>query len=73
MEQLKNIFTKTKRFYPVLAGAGAGYLYYFFIGCNTGSCAITSNPLSSVLYGALFGILFITKPKKPKSQGEKND
>jgi hypothetical protein len=69
-EWLKNNFVKGLRFYPVLAGAGLGFLYYYFIGCNTGSCAITSNPWSSVLYGSLFGALFITKKQKPK--GEEN-
>jgi hypothetical protein len=68
-ELMKSIFLKTKRFYPVLAGAGLGYLYYYFIGCNTGSCAITSNPWSSILYGSLFGAIFIPK-QKPKKEGE---
>jgi len=40
-----------------LSGALAGYAYYYFIGCPTGSCAITSNPISSVLYMALIGWL----------------
>jgi xanthine/uracil permease len=70
-EWVKNNFPKLKRFYPVLAGAAVGYLYYFFIGCNTGSCAITSNPWSSILYGSLFGALLISKPK-PKPQGDEN-
>ncbi|WP_188752746.1 DUF6132 family protein [Parapedobacter defluvii] len=39
----------------VAIGATAGYLYWKFIGCSTGTCAITSKPLNSTLYGALFG------------------
>lgn len=40
-------------------GALGGYLYYSFEGCASGSCAITSSPLYSTLYGALAGsILF---------------
>lgn len=67
-EQLK----KLARFYPVAAGAGIGYLYYYFIGCNSGSCAITSNPWMSILYGSLFGAVFITKSKQ-KTEGEGNE
>jgi xanthine/uracil permease len=69
-EWVKNNIPKLKRFLPVLAGAGIGYLYWYFIGCNTGSCAITSNPWSSVLYGALFGAIFITKPKQKAVENE---
>lgn len=40
----------------VLVGAIGGYAYYYFIGCNAGNtCPITSNPLSSIGYGALLG------------------
>lgn len=40
----------------VLAGFLVGYLYYYFIGCDTG-CAITSYPIRSMLYGGLIGIV----------------
>jgi hypothetical protein len=36
-------------------GAIAGYLYYYYIGCASGTCAITSKPLNSTLYGSLMG------------------
>jgi Family of unknown function (DUF6132) len=49
----------------VLLGAVAGYAYYYFVGCASGTCAITSKPLNSTLYGALMGgllfNLFATK------------
>tara|TARA_R110000868_G_scaffold174940_1_gene411807 strand:- start:21218 stop:21412 length:195 start_codon:yes stop_codon:yes gene_type:complete len=49
-------------------GAVAGYLYYHFIGCASGTCAITSKPLNSTLYGSLMGGLvfnmFIKNEKK---------
>ena len=52
----------------IVVGAIAGYLYYFYLGCVTGSCTITSKPLNSTLYGALMGGLifniFIKSPKK---------
>jgi hypothetical protein len=36
-------------------GGIAGYLYYHFVGCASGSCAITSKPVNSTLYGSLLG------------------
>jgi hypothetical protein len=41
----------------VLIGAALGFLYYRFIGCSTGACPITRNPVSSMIYGALMGFL----------------
>lgn len=53
----------------VLLGALAGYLYWYFIGCTSGSCAITSNPMNSTLYGAMMGglVLSLFKPQSKKS------
>ena len=52
----------------VAVGAIAGYLYYHFVGCASGTCAITSKPLNSTLYGSLMGGLvfnmFVKKEKK---------
>ena len=44
---------------PVLftLGGAAGYAYYALVGCASGTCAITSNPVSSVLYMGLVGFL----------------
>lgn len=52
----------------VLVGALAGFLYWNFIGCNSGSCAITSSPLNSTLYGALLGGLVFSIFKKDKKK-----
>lgn len=41
----------------ILIGGAAGYLWYRFVGCSTGSCPITSHPWSSILYGAAIGAL----------------
>jgi glycerol uptake facilitator-like aquaporin len=38
-----------------IIGGIAGYLYYHFVGCASGSCAITSKPVNSTLYGGLLG------------------
>ncbi|ERP32203.1 DUF6132 family protein [Chitinivibrio alkaliphilus] len=41
----------------IAVGAVVGFLLYRFIGCSTGSCPITANPVTSSLYGALLGFL----------------
>lgn len=52
----------------IAIGALAGYGYYYYVGCASGSCAITSKPLNSTLYGALMGGLvfnmFVKETKK---------
>jgi len=53
-------------------GAVAGYLYWFFIGCSSGTCPITSSPINSTLYGIILGALMLSlfkkKEKKQKLQ-----
>jgi len=48
----------------VIVGAFGGYLYYHFVGCASGTCAITSKPLNSTLYGAMMGGLLLNIFKK---------
>lgn len=52
----------------IALGALAGFAYYYYIGCASGSCPISSKPMNSTLYGALMGALlanlFETKDKK---------
>jgi len=52
-----------------LIGAAGGYIYWQQIGCSSGSCAITSNPINSTLYGAMMGVLTINAiiPQKKKT------
>jgi hypothetical protein len=50
----------------IVLGAAGGYLYYYFVGCNSGSCSITSSPTNSILYGSLMGYLLLTMFKKQK-------
>jgi hypothetical protein len=48
-----------------LLGALGGYAYYYYVGCASGTCPISSNPYVSTLYGAGMGlILTIGKGKK---------
>ena len=51
----------------IAIGLIAGYAYYHFVGCASGTCSITSNPLNSTLYGAMMGgLLFNIFEKKSK-------
>lgn len=58
----------------ILLGGIGGYLYYHFIGCTTGSCAITSKPFNSTVYGMVMGYLLFSiaenSTKKTKSENE---
>jgi F0F1-type ATP synthase assembly protein I len=55
----------------ILVGAIIGYLYYYYVGCASGTCNITSKPLNSTLYGAMMGgLLFNIFEKKPKKNNE---
>lgn len=54
----------------IIIGAFGGYLYYHFVGCASGTCAITSKLLNSTLYGAIMGGLLFNMLKKEKSKTE---
>jgi len=60
----KNILT----IIGVPLGALAGFLYWKFVGCNSGSCAITSNPYNSTIYGAAMGGLLFSIFKNNKNK-----
>jgi phage shock protein E len=49
-------------------GAMFGYFYYHFVGCENGTCAITSKPLNSSLYGALMGGLLFNLFKNKETK-----
>lgn len=43
----------------IVLGVVVGYFYWKYIGCNTGTCPITSKPANSMLYFAVVGGLFL--------------
>ena len=54
----------------IFVGGILGYAYYHFIGCTTGSCAITSKPFNSTAYGMLMGYLSFSLFQKSKTKQE---
>lgn len=51
-----------------VVGAAGGFLYWKYIGCNSGACAITSRPFNSTVYFAVLGALVFSlfQPKREK-------
>lgn len=56
----------------LVLGAIGGYAYYYFIGCASGTCPLTSNPYISVVFGAVIGYLFLDMFKKKEKIDEAN-
>jgi len=61
----------------LLAGAVGGFLYWQFVGCSSGTCAIKSVWYWTTLWGAAMGYLIgdlindIIQKRKKKGEGEK--
>ena len=64
MKKKKNILTGI----GVVVGLIASYAYYDYVGCVSGTCAITSKPLNSTLYGGLMGGLLFNMFVKEKKK-----
>ncbi len=47
-----------------ILGAMVGFLYWKYVGCITGTCAITLSPVRSTLYFGFFGAIFLGMFKK---------
>ncbi len=62
----------TKLALGAVAGAILGYAYYYFIGCSSGSCPITSNWHISTLYGTVVGLALAFPNKKKEIKSNEN-
>lgn len=40
-----------------ILGAVGGYAYWYYVGCNSGNCLISSVWFNSTIYGAVLGFL----------------
>ena len=56
----------------VIFGAIGGYLYYYFVGCASGTCVITSSPVNSTLYFAVLGGLIVNLIKPTDNSQKEN-
>ena len=57
----------------LIIGATGGYLYWYYVGCTSGSCAITSSPVNSTIYGSVMGVLLANsfgQSKKKKGDNQ---
>lgn len=62
---MKNWISKNKLYLiGGIVGAVAGFLYWKYVGCLTGTCAITSNPVRSTLYFSVLGAMVFSLFKK---------
>jgi len=52
----------------IVAGGIGGFAWYYFVGCTSGTCPITSNPYISILWGAAMGYLVAELFKKKKHE-----
>ena len=50
----------------IVLGGLAGFSYYYFVGCTSGGCPITSNPYLTTGYGILLGSVLVIKKKDEK-------
>ena len=39
----------------VIIGSSAGYIYYAEVGCEIGTCPISSDPVNAMLWGGMMG------------------
>lgn len=51
-----------KPFFALVIGGLAGFGYYYFVGCNSGTCSITSSPYMSTFWGAMMGFFLVSSP-----------
>ncbi len=61
---LKNLLT----IIGITVGTISGFLYWKYVGCASGTCAITSKPLNSSLYGAIMGGLLFSMFQKDNNK-----
>lgn len=58
----------------IIIGGIGGYLYWYYVGCATGTCPITSNWYSSSGYGMVMGGLLpgVFRRRKPEAKDPSN-
>lgn len=78
-ETKKSFKEKLFTLFPILSIVGlvigiiGGYIYYLKVGCVDGTCAITSNPWLSMLWGGVLGYLLFDMFNKKKKELKATD
>ena len=68
---MTDFLTKYKwKLVGIFIGALAGFAYWYYIGCTSGTCPIQSNWHISTLYGGLIGYVLPNIRKKEESTTE---
>lgn len=57
----------------ISAGAMLGFAYWRFVGCRSGSCPITANWHTSVLFGGLIGVLAVPSRRNKPADNENKE
>ncbi len=71
---MKNWITENKLYViGAVIGALSGFLYWKYVGCLTGTCAITSSPVRSTIYFALLGSIVFSLFKQETKNTTKAD
>lgn len=74
IESMKNFVWRYKWYaLGALLGSIAGFLYWKYIGCLSGTCAITSSPVNSTVYFALMGMMIPGFFTRTKSKNPEHD
>jgi CRISPR/Cas system endoribonuclease Cas6 (RAMP superfamily) len=69
-----NIISKYKLTLLGLAlGLVGGYIYYYFVGCQSGTCAITSSPVNSTIYGGFIGSVLLNIFEKDNTKKKESN
>lgn len=68
-DKIKTFFS-LRMIIGLVLGSISGFMIYKFIGCNSGTCAITSSPWISTLYGMFAGGILFYKGKEKNITSE---
>ena len=51
-----------------VVGGVAGFAWWYYVGCASGTCPITSSPYMSVLWGMMIGGLLVSSFRKEEAK-----
>ena len=51
-----------------ILGGGAGFAYYYYVGCLGGTCPISGNPWISTVYGGVLALLVLPLVRRKQTE-----